>query len=75
MRFFQVLGGGLLLLVTVLVGRALMLSPSPVSPNRATEISVDGEKIAKHLSESIRFQTISKQAPQTLDPAMTRAPS
>jgi hypothetical protein len=66
-RLFQVLGGGLLLLIAVLVGRALIVSPPLGSPNRAIEISVDSENIAKHLSESIRFETISKQAPQTLE--------
>ena len=70
MRFFKILGGGLLLLIAVLVGRALMLTPPPASTSPAIEIPVDGAAIAKHLSESIRFETVSKQAPETLDPML-----
>jgi len=73
MRFFKILGGGLLLLIAVLVGRALLLSAPPTSSSQAIDIPVDGEAIAKHLSESIRFETISKQAPETLDPMMFEA--
>jgi carboxypeptidase PM20D1 len=70
MRFLQALGCGLILLIVVLVGRALMLTPPLVSAAPILEIDVDGETVARHLSESIRFETISRQAPQTLDPAM-----
>jgi carboxypeptidase PM20D1 len=73
MRYFQVLGGGLLLLIAVLVGRALMLTPPPATTSPTLEIQVDGAAIARHLSESIQFETISKQAPETLDPAIFEA--
>jgi len=73
MMRFQVLGGGLLLLIAVLVGRALMLAPPPAPTSPSLEIQVDGAVIARHLSESIQFETISKQAPETLDPAMFEA--
>jgi carboxypeptidase PM20D1 len=73
MRIFQVLGGSLLLLIAVLVGRTLMLTAPPVSSGTSVEIPVDRAAIARHLSESIRFETISKQAPETLDPMMFEA--
>ncbi len=69
MRFVRILGGSLLILIAVLVGRALLLTAPEASAGVHFEIAVDGEAIAQHLSESIRFKTISKQAPQTLDPA------
>ncbi len=67
-RFIQVLGGGLLLLIAVIVGRAVILTPSAPSPGPTTERPVDAGGIASRTSQSIRFKTISKQAPQTLDP-------
>jgi carboxypeptidase PM20D1 len=67
------IGGAIVLLIAVLVVRALTLTPSEVAGGSGGGIPVDAKRVATHLSEAIRFQTISRQDPETADPAPMEA--
>ena len=67
-RLFQILAIGLIILVATLFARALMLEAPAAAASALTPIPIDSDGIAKRISEAIRFETISNQAPGTLDP-------
>jgi carboxypeptidase PM20D1 len=66
-------GSALVLVIAVLLARTLTLTAPEVTGGSGGGIPVDAERIATHMSEAIRFQTISRQAPQTSDPAPMEA--
>jgi len=59
----------LLVLVTVIVGRALLHVPAPLDAVETVRVDVDQHEIATHLSEAIRFPTISHEPPGLKDEA------
>ena len=64
----RILGLGLVVLIAVVFGRALLTSSRPTAATERVVIPIDEAGIAGRMSESIRFQTVSKQAPQLIDP-------
>jgi carboxypeptidase PM20D1 len=68
-RFLLALSAILLVLVGVVVGRTLLHVPAPLDPVDIVRIDVDERRIAEHLSEAIRFATISHERPEQMDEA------
>jgi carboxypeptidase PM20D1 len=60
-------GVALLVLVSVLVGRALLFVPPEVDPPAPASLEVDEAAVADHLAEAIRFPTVSHEDPEELD--------
>lgn len=56
---FKYSAGALLLLVCVVAVRTVSFNPEPVAAVQPVTQTVDTEKVSRHLSEAIRFQTIS----------------
>ena len=62
LRALKFLGIGLLLVLGILVGRTLLL-PEPVLNSNAPVLpdGIDSDRIARHLGEAVRFETIARQ--------------
>lgn len=65
---FVTIGLAVLVLVAVVVIRTLMHTPPAAAPVAAVSVRVDASAVARHLAEAIRYRTISRQAPGSLDP-------
>lgn len=68
----RVLLGLAALLATVaaiVIVRTLMFTPDERATGEPVGYTVDGDRIAQHLSEAIRFRTISRQVPDPADAA------
>ncbi|PHR56773.1 MAG: hypothetical protein COA47_12655 [Robiginitomaculum sp.] len=66
-----IIGVGLVILIGILVFRTLSLAPINLSKNEGsgvTLIEVDANQTANHLSEAVRFKTISTQDRTLFDP-------
>lgn len=59
----------LVVLLGVVVGRTLLHVPAPLDPVEHVQVDVDQHRIARHLSEAIRFRTISHERPELIDEA------
>lgn len=68
-RFLLALSAILLVLAGVILGRTLLHVPAPLDPVEIVRVDVDEQRIAKHLSEAIRFETISHERPEQTDEA------
>ncbi len=58
----------LVLLLLIVVTRTILFVPVDMEKIPEVALSVDGDRVGKHLAESIRFQTVSNQPPARLDP-------
>ena len=59
---------GLGLLVLIVVSRTLMFTPADSDVVPTVEVVLEQDRLGQHLSEAIRFRTISNQPPTPLDP-------
>ncbi len=66
-RIFKILALSLLTLLVIIVTRALLHTPETTSLQEAVDYSLDEDLMLAHLSESIRFQTISHESSQALN--------
>ena len=66
-RIFKILALSLLTLLVIIVTRALLHTPETTSLQEAVDYSLDEDLMLAHLSESIRFQTISHESSQDLN--------
>jgi carboxypeptidase PM20D1 len=67
-RVFLVIGLGLVLLVVGVLIKTARLTSMQVQVNPGIDIAVDGQEVAEHLANSLRFRTISGR-----DPAQSNA--
>lgn len=68
-RVIGVAGAAIVVLVGVLLIRTMAFTAPEIVAEDSVAIEVDGEQVARHLSEAIQFATISPLAPQRRDPA------
>jgi len=66
-RIAFVLGGTVLVLAVIVVGRGLRLSSRQVQVEPAAPVAIDADRAAAGLAEAIRFKTISNQDPAHFD--------
>lgn len=66
-RIFKILALSLLTLLVIIVTRALLHTPETTSLQETVDYSLDEDLMLDHLSESIRFQTISHESSQDLN--------
>ena len=62
-RVFLVIGSGLVLLVVGVLIKTARLTSMQVQVDPGIDIAVDGQEVAEHLANSLRFRTISDQGP------------
>ncbi len=60
---------GLAAVAVLVLVRTLAFSPSELPPEQIVDLSVDADAVARHMSEAIRFETISNQPPTPIEPA------
>ncbi|MFU8815417.1 MAG: M20 family peptidase [Pseudomonadales bacterium] len=53
--------------VAVLLVRTFSYSPEAVLPAEAAVIELDEQRVLRHLSEAVRFQTVSRESPEPID--------
>ena len=66
-RIFKVIALGAIVLLIIIVIRALLHTPETTSLQKTVDYSLDEDLMLAHLSESIRFQTISHERSQDLN--------
>jgi len=62
MKLLKYVGGLLLILMAVIVVRTFMHTPPPMADVTPVNIEIDADNVAKHLSESITYRTVSNQS-------------
>jgi carboxypeptidase PM20D1 len=68
-KFLLALGAALFVLAGIILARTFMHAPTALEDVATVAIDVDQQSIANHLSEAIRFKTISHQDPDQVDEA------
>lgn len=68
-RLVQFVVAALVALAIVVITRTLLHAPPSVSDAATLKIPLDEARVARHLAEAIRFQTVSHQSPEDMDEA------
>jgi carboxypeptidase PM20D1 len=68
-RILLALSAILLAIIGVVLGRTLLHVPAPLDPVETVRVDVDQLRIATHLAEAIRFETVSHERPEDMNEA------
>lgn len=54
-------------LIGIVLVRTVMFTPPPIAVEDQVSIDIDADLVARHLSEAVRFKTVSPPEPQRRD--------
>ncbi len=66
-NIFGLIGLGLVGLIGIVLVRTIMFTPPPLEIEEQVVFDIDADLVARHLSEAVRFKTVSPPEPQRRD--------